>query len=80
MLDLIWSAEFSDDTSIVQFDDPLTQTKEHAFKEVLDKQDKLQCFYLHNINSGWDYGVDLTKGKIYRWRSTREELHDLTPL
>ena len=51
MLDLIWSAEFSDDTSIVQFDDPLTQTKEHAFKEVLDKQDKLQCFYLHNINS-----------------------------
>jgi len=68
-LDLVWSANFSDGKVIHQFEDPIQQTREHKFQEVLDRFDTLTEFYLHNIKSGKDYKVDLKTGALHLFQA-----------
>ena len=63
MLDLVWFAAFKNEELINQFDDA-EQTKEHSFKEVLDRQNDLRTFALVNINSAVVYAVNLEEGTI----------------
>ncbi len=60
---LIWKACFNDGTEINQFED-LEQTKEHLFKEVLERQNKLVLFCLFNCVTQEEYKVDLINGVI----------------
>jgi hypothetical protein len=61
MLDLTWTAEFRDLTSINQFDDE-EQKIEHSFKEVLDKKDNLVRFSLQNRHTKLIYVLNLETG------------------
>jgi len=74
MLDLIWTAIFNDNTIINQYDDPKEQKIEHAFKEVLNKQDKLEKFLLVNINTNTSYNLNLKNGTINITLNNQEQL------
>jgi len=65
-LDLVWSAYFGDRAAIHQYDD-VEQTKEHLFKEILDKEKEcsLSMFMLVNRHTGTSYEVDLEHGRIF---------------
>jgi len=64
MLDFIWVAEFNDGKVLVQYEDPKTQLVEHAFKEILDRQDDLVRFALMGVASGKIYFVNLRNGTM----------------
>lgn len=64
MLDIVWSAQFKDGSIIHQFDDG-EQTKEHLFKEVLERQDDLSIFNLLNVKTKRLYRLSLETGLVH---------------
>lgn len=74
MLDLIWTAKFKDGSTINQFDEQETQTKEHKFKEILDHQENLIGFTLVNIHTNVAYILNLENGTINITLNGSEEL------
>ena len=63
-LALVWMAQFRDGTILYQYTDE-EQTKEHLFREVLDKQDTLKLFSLINVRTNRVYRVDLEYGRFH---------------
>ena len=61
-LELIWKAKFEDDSKVYQYDE---DNKEHLFKEVLDKFDKLAYFSLHHKTKPLIITVDVKRGLIF---------------
>lgn len=61
-LELIWKAKFEDSSKVYQYDDT---NKEHLFKEVLDKFDKLTHFSLHHKTKPLTITVDVKRGLIF---------------
>ncbi len=62
-LTLVWMAYFQGGKLLYQFEDE-EQTKEHLFKEVLDRQDDLKLFSLINTKSNRIYQIDLENGRF----------------
>ena len=61
---LIWMAQFRDGSILRQFDNE-ERTKEHSFKEVLDRQDDLSVFNLINTGTGKTYRLNLDTGNVH---------------
>ena len=61
MLDLIWHAEFKDESILNQFED-FDQKQENSFKIVLEKKEDLKKFSLTNIHTNLSYVVNLETG------------------
>jgi len=78
MLKLIWKAQFSDGSILNQFDD-IEQTKEHLFKEVLEKQSQLLLFYLFNTCTQKIYSVNLPLGVLSVGQPSEFESDQLQP-
>lgn len=62
-LDLTWVARFKNGKILLQFDD-YEQTREHLFKEVLERANDLQAFQLVNQRTRVLYSVDLVNGRL----------------
>ena len=58
--ELKWRARFKNQHTLEQYD---AKSKEHLFKDVLDRQDELELFEL--IGDGKIYQVDLRTGKFF---------------
>lgn len=63
-LAFVWQALLTDGTIINQFEDA-EQTKEHLFREVLDRQDDLKLFTLINVKTQRIYRLDLELGRFH---------------
>lgn len=59
-VELKWKAHFSNACILNQYD---ARSKEHLFKEVLNREDKLEVFEL--VGNGNIYQVDLRTGKFF---------------
>ncbi len=66
MLTLPWTAKFKDGTFIEQYENVFdgSYSKENLFKDVLDRLDDLELFYLVNQNNNEVFVVDLVNGCI----------------
>lgn len=69
MLNIIWHARFKDNSFVLQYD---KGGKEHLFKEVLDRQDELGYFALHNTINGDSFVVDMQNGCICKIKEGNE--------
>lgn len=73
MLDFIWVARFANGDVIKQFEDPMEQTRENAFKSVLDRHDELDRFALVSVRSGDIYMVNMVDGTLSFMRNGETE-------
>ena len=76
-LDLTWVAIFKNGEMLRQFDDE-EQTREHLFKEVLERINNLQGFQLVNERTKVLYTVDLVNGRLRIAPPIREVSNETT--